>query len=75
MTKDQKSKAIVEMIFELSEAGVVVEFSEHMDETVVAWKKPGEDNYYSHSHVMYFNGDKGKLDSLLGIMATIKNSL
>ena len=70
MTKDQKCRAIVQRLFELSEGGVYVTFSEHIDETVVEWGRGREPE--NHSHVIYHAGEKGKIDSLLRILVGIE---
>jgi hypothetical protein len=70
MTKDQKCRAIVERLFELSEKGMEVTFSEHMDETVIEWSVDRVP--VSHAHVAYYNGEKGKIDSLLRIIVGIE---
>jgi hypothetical protein len=70
MTKDQKCRAIVERLFELSEKGMEVTFSEHMDETVIEWSVDRVP--VSHAHVAYYKGEKGKIDSLLRIIVGIE---
>lgn len=65
MTKGQKCQCIVETIIKLTEAGVDVSFSQHMGETLVETED-------SHWHLNYLSGDKGKVDSMLSILANIE---
>jgi len=69
MTKSQKCQAVVERLLELSESGVQVTFSEHMGETVVEWGRDRKPE--NHAHVVYHNGEAGKISSILRILSSI----
>jgi len=61
LTRKDKCEKIVDLLLQLAEAGRTIEFSEHMREVVISYGK-------NHQHVEYFNGDKGKIGSILGIL-------
>lgn len=63
--KENKYKYIIERLFELSESGRSITFSEHMNETVIAWDE-------SHDHINYYDGFEGKVESLLQILSRIE---